>query len=37
MTLTPNAIMKGKCALGPFPVVLVITCSIHYYELTLLL
>jgi hypothetical protein len=29
--------VKGKCALGPFLVVLVIKCSTHYYELTLLL
>jgi hypothetical protein len=25
--------LKGKCALGPFLVVLVIKCSTHYYEL----
>jgi hypothetical protein len=28
--------LKGKCALGAFPVVLVIKCSTHYYELALL-
>jgi hypothetical protein len=26
--------VKGKCALGPFVVILVIKCSTHYYELT---
>jgi hypothetical protein len=29
--------LKVKCALGPFLAVLVIKCSTHYYELTLLI
>jgi hypothetical protein len=35
--LASGDLVKGKCALGPFLVVLVIKCLTHHFELTLLI